>query len=65
MQPKDQTFINSKTQKKPPRFSEHFLHLMTESLSIGSLPCLSFVGYELQGNSAIDDMFFFKKGFMY
>jgi len=57
MQPKDQTFINYKTQKKPPRFKEHFLHLMPESLSTGSLPCLSFVGYELQGNFAIDDMF--------
>jgi len=44
MQPKDQTFINSETQKKPPRFSEHLLHLMAESFSTGSLPCLSFVG---------------------
>jgi hypothetical protein len=66
MQPKDQTFINSETQKKPPRFNEHFLLLLAESFSTGSQPYLSFVGYELQGNFSIDDFFLKKKkGFMY
>jgi hypothetical protein len=65
MQPKDQTFINSETQNKPSRFNEYFLHLLAESFSTGSLPFLSFVGYELQGNFSIDDIFVFKKGFVY
>jgi hypothetical protein len=59
MQPKDQTFINSETQKKPSRFNEHFLRLLAESFSTGSLPFLSFVGSELQGNFASGDIPFF------